>query len=254
MGNTCYSNSTIQLLRASPEWNMFCVTQDLKERLQHISDENTCKQILLEYQDILKALWSAYKPAYVRPLGFISGIRKAVKGTVYEMFGIPIPNDSHEFLVYLLDNFHEAIKTEETYVEKQLSENLSQYDKMIIMAENGWNQFLSKNISEIVHLFFGMMRKTTRCSNCHNNSYRWEVFNSLKVPCEGETFIDWLKQEVKESEIEDYHCLSCKARHPAVIYSHIWKLPHSLFITLRRFNYNGSKNMTICPYRVPHPV
>ena len=69
------------------------------------------KRILLAYQDIIRAIWSAYKPAYVRPMGFITEIRKAVKGTVYEMFGIPMPNDSHEFLIYLLDNFHEAIKT-----------------------------------------------------------------------------------------------------------------------------------------------
>ena len=117
MGNTCYCNSTLQLIRACPEWNAFCLTQNFTEQLKNVPDDNASKRILLAYQDIIKSVWSAYKPAYVRPLGFISEVRKAVRGTVYEMFGVPVPNDSHEYLVYLLDKFHEAIKTESVYTE-----------------------------------------------------------------------------------------------------------------------------------------
>ena len=150
MGNTCYCNSTLQLIRACPEWNAYCLTQNFIEQLKNVPEENTYKRILLAYQDILKSLWSAYKPAYVRPSGFISEVRKAVKGTVYEMFGVPIPNDSHEYLVYLLDSFHEAIKTEIPYVEVSLDSAKSENEKMILRAENGWNKFVSKNNSEVV--------------------------------------------------------------------------------------------------------
>uniref|UniRef100_A0A6C0KQD9 USP domain-containing protein n=1 Tax=viral metagenome TaxID=1070528 RepID=A0A6C0KQD9_9ZZZZ len=249
MGNTCYSNSIVQLLRASHEWNAFCLTHPIQERLSHISDELPSKRILLAYQDILKSLWSAYKPAYVRPLAFISEVRKAVQGGVYEMFGVPVANDSHEFLVYLMDNFHEALKTQEPYEEKQIPDELSSRDKRIWMAENGWNKFISKENSEIVRLFFGMMQKDICCNNCQNHSYRWEVFNSLKISCDGETFHEWIQNEVKETTIEGYKCDKCNGRHNATIFSHIWKLPHSLFVTLRRFHSNGSKNMAICPYR-----
>lgn len=254
MGNTCYCNSTIQLIRACPEWNAICITQNFKEQLSNTSDDNTYKRILLAYQDIIKSIWSAYKPAYVRPLGFISEVRKAVKGTVYEMFGKPIPNDSHEYLVYLLDCFHEAIKKESQFIEKNILNDMTDIERMNILAENGWNKFISKNDSEIVNLFFGMMRKTIHCTNCKNNSYQWEVFNTLKIPCEGQTFIDWFYNELKESEIEGYHCENCKKltpgneKHLAKIYSHIWKLPHSLFVVLRRFNWDGRKNSTSCPY------
>jgi len=248
MGNTCYSNSTLQLLRACPEWNAFCVTQNFAVQLKDVPEDNTFKRILLAYQDILKSLWSAYKPAYVRPLGFISEVRKAVRGTVYEMFGMPIPNDSHEYLVYLLDNFHEAIKKEVPFVEKQIQPYVTEVEKMRCLADNGWNRFASKNDSEVVNLFFGMMRKTIHCTNCENNSYQWEIFNSLKIPCEGSTFEDWIRNEVKESEIEGYKCDKCNDKFTAKIYSHIWKLPHSLFVTLRRFNFDGRKNMTACPY------
>jgi len=248
MGNTCYCNTTLQLIRASSEWNVFCLTNDFVEKLKN-RPEDANKRIILAYQDILRALWSAYKPAYVRPLGFISEVRKAVQGGPYEMFGLPVPNDSHEYLVYLLDHFHEALKTEVEYVEQSVSDTASPSERMQIMGENGWNRFLSKNNSEVVHLFFGMMRKTVQCTNCTNKTYQWEIFNSLKVPCDGVTFYDWIRNEVNEvSEIEGYQCNNCHGRHTAKKYSHLWKLPSNLFITLHRFHYNGHKNMTHCPY------
>lgn len=236
VGNTCYCNSTIQLIRSCQEWSAFCITTDFTGL-----KESVYKNVLMAYQDIIKSLWSASTPAYVRPLGFINEIKKAVQGTVYEMFGFPIPNDSHEFLIYLLDNFHEAMKTEIPYIENTSKE-------MTDMAQNGWNKFVSKNNSEVVHRFFGMMRKTICCTNCKNSTYQWEVFNSLKIPCEGTTFKEWILNEVKEIEIGDYKCNKCNEKYAAKIYTHIWKLPKNLFITIRRFNPNGSKNMTHCPY------
>ena len=246
MGNTCYSNSVLQLLRSCPEWNMFCLTETFTN---DNPDDMNKKRMIIAYQDMLKSLWSAYKPAYVRPLGFLTEIRKAVKDSPYEMFGIPVPNDSHEFLVYLLDQFHEAIKTETPYVEQKVDFAMSSVEKMRILAENGWNKFVSKNTSELVRLFFGMMRKTVNCTNCNNNTYQWEMFNSLKIPCDGTTFHEWIQKEVNESsDIEGYRCDSCNGRHLAKKSSHLWRLPQCLFITLHRFHYDGRKNMTPCPY------
>jgi ubiquitin C-terminal hydrolase len=253
MGNTCYCNTTIQLLKACPEWSAYCALENFKEKLIE-KEDSPYKKILLAYQDIVNSLWSAYRPAFIRPLGFISEVRKAVKGTVYEMFGLPVQNDSHEYLIYLLDSFHEALKTETIFIEKQVLDTLSSVDKMRNMAENGWNKFVSKNNSEIVKLFFGMMRRTFHCTKCNNNSYQWEIFNSLKIPCEGLNFKEWIENEVKESEIEGYHCENCTKLTPesdrnlAKVYTHIWKLPQSLFITIRRFNFDGRKNMSVCPY------
>ena len=45
-----------------------------------------------------------------------------------------------------------------------------------------------------------------------------------------------------------YKCDNCKGKYVAKISSHLWKLPQHLFITLRRFHYNGMKNMASCPY------
>jgi len=251
MGNTCYCNTTLQLLRACPEWTVFCLTQSMVERTKHLPEDNPNRRVLLAYQDILRSLWSAHRPAYVRPIGFLTEVRKAVLGTPYEMFGMPVQNDSHEYLVYLLDHFHEAMRQEvPSWSPSPLPQGLSPEDTMRHMAQNGWNSYLSKNVSPIVHFFFGMMRKTIECQSCHTKSYRWEVFNTLKVPCEGVTFLEWIEKEAMEhSEIEGYRCETCKEKRTASLSSHLWQLPPHLFLTLRRFQFNGQKNMTPCPYQ-----
>jgi len=190
---------------------------------------------------MLITIWSAYKPAYVRPLAFIADIQKAVQNTPYVMFGQPMQNDAHEYLAYLMDQFHEELKTDSAIV-------LQEDTTMQGMANRAWNQFLSKNMSDMVRIFFGMLRKTVQCSNCQNKTYQWEICNMLKIPCEGQTFEEWIQKEVNEvTDIDEYKCDGCNGRHPAKKYSHLWRAPEHLFIVLHRFQGNGMKVMTGCP-------
>ena len=238
LGNTCYSNSIIQLLRTCNDLNIFMINNNFK----NIPDSKH-KNVLLAYQDLIKTLWSAYKPAYVKSSGFLSEIRKVVSGTIYDMFGHPIPNDSHEFLVFLLDNFHEALKKESSEKKEIIPENASMSEK----AEYAWNNFL-RSYSDIIPLFFGMNRKTIICSKCDNHVYNWELFNCLKIQCKDSSdFSEWLKEEFKQTDIDEYFCEKCKAKNKAYILCEIWKLPRNLLLTLKRFNYDGSKDMTLCP-------
>jgi ubiquitin C-terminal hydrolase len=114
-------------------------------------------------------------------------------------------------------------------------------------AAEGWARYRSKDNSPVVDLFFGMMRKMVTCHGCGNKTYRWEVFNVLSVPCKGASFIDWIR--ATEEQIEGFACDGCHGRHPATIHSALWSLPPNLFVTLQRFEPNGMKNMTACPYQ-----
>jgi ubiquitin C-terminal hydrolase len=208
------------------------------------------QRILAAYQDVNRSLWSAHLPCYVRPLGFLHEIREAVRGTVYESFGMPVPNDAHEYLVYLLDQFHEALnKPAEALNNPMQPSNPSFNPTMHERAATAWSEFRTRHHSPVVDLFFGMMRKAVTCGGCGNVSYRWETFNVLKVPCKGATFADWIHAETNDrSTIDGYACDACHARHPATLQSALWSLPTNLFVTLHRFEYDGRKNMTPCPY------
>ena len=235
MGNMCYVNAIIQLLRTCQDWNIFCLT--------HSVESFNNKKAVLAYKDIVATIWSAHRPAYVRPLAFISEIKNIVQNTPYAMFGTHMQQDAHEYLSFLLDQFHEELKVSVELVSKELPNQ----DKMIISAQTAWNYFLLKHTSIVVDTFFGMLRKTVVCSNCNNRTYQWELFNSLKIPCDGETLYEWIRKEVNEvTDIDAYKCDSCNGRHPAKKYSHIWKMPKHLFILINRFQNNNMKNMTTC--------
>lgn len=235
MGNMCYVNAIIQLLRTCQDWNIFCLTNSVE------SFNN--KKAVLAYKDIVATIWSAYHPAYVRPLAFISEIRYIVQNTPYAMFGTHMQQDGHEYLSFLLDQFHEELKVPSVFPHEELLNK----DKMMILAQTAWNHFLLKHTSVVVDTFFGMLRKTVICSNCNNRTYQWELFNSLKIPCEGETLYEWIRKEVNEiTDIDAYKCDSCNGRHSAKKYSHIWKMPKHLFILINRFQNNNMKNMTSC--------
>lgn len=247
MGNTCYANSTIQLIRAVPELSAMIVSDDLTDK---IPDKNRkSATILLAYQDLIRSMWSAYKPAYVRPMGFLSEIRTCVKDTVYENFGIPMQNDSHEYLVYLLDNFHEAMNKCYGKVDINAIEGPVGERPMDILAREGWAEFLKRNDSPIVDNCFGMIRQTTECQKCFKKSHQWQSFNVFKLACEGETFHEWIKAELKPDELEDYACDRCSPdRQKAIIFRHIWQLPNILFTSIRRFTPDMRKIMKPCPY------
>jgi len=248
MGATCYANATIQLLRCVPEWNAYVMREDLESAC--LNKTGVPARILLGYQDLIQSMWSAHRPAYVRPNGFITCIRDAVKDTIYENFGKPMQNDSHEYLVYLLDNFHEALN--EKAGSKEVIDEPPKSATMLELAEAGWKAFLARHRSPVIDLFFGLMRKTVECDTCHNKTYRWEPFNVLKVPCDGATFHDWIKAECAPSSLDEYECLPCRAsldkRQPAKTYSHIWRLPSSLFMSIKRFRPDGTKDNTTVPY------
>lgn len=245
LGNTCYANSVIQILRSISDLSVYILNESLSSKCIN-SDSNPVK-ILLGYQDLLKSLWSAYRPSYVRPAGFQSIISNAVKDTPYDFFGMPLPNDSHEYLVYLLDNFHEAMN--ENSGKKPEDESTNNKLPLNQLAEIGWNKFTAKNKSIIIDMFFGMTKKTVICQECNNKSYSWESFNILKIPCEGDSFMEWIQNEFKDEELDGYNCDQCQRKNiKATIQTRIWKLPKNLFVTIRRFTYDRRKNNSACPY------
>jgi ubiquitin C-terminal hydrolase len=250
MGATCYANSTIQLLRAVPELNAYILREDLSEACPDKDCIET--KILLGYQDLIQSMWSAHRPAYVRPMGFLTVIREAVKGTVYENFGRPMQNDSHEYLVYLLDKFHEALNERRTGTPKPAFIEPPPEADMVTQAAIGWRNFTNHHTSPIVDLFFLMMRQTVECEECHNKTYSWQTLNVLKIPCEGATLHDWIKAECAPSTIDEYECLPCRKAHDkrqkANKYMHLWSLPPSLFMGVRRFTPDGRKVNTPLPY------
>ena len=251
LGNTCFMNATLQALRHSPEWTLFCTQGKIKE---HISEpEKSCSIMLLAYQDLLMSIWGGSGPGYVKPLDFYNKLRSTVKGCpLYEIFIQRSPQDAHEFLVWLLDQMYMATQKEVNITIKD-TENLQ---PMVLKAVEGWKSSFEKQYSPLTDLVFGMYRIQYLCTACGVTHSRWETFNVLKIHPGHESIEAALKHEFKEEDIDDYECDECNKQEPlkpgqakplmkkslAKKTVSIWRLPKLLIITLKRFTPMGPRD------------
>ncbi len=229
MGNTCYANSTIQLLKAFPALSAFCLSSDSDPSKPYTKEA----KVWLGYRDLLNSLWSGHRPAFCRPAGFLAAIHEAVKDTPYDQFATRMPNDAYEYLGFLLDRFQTATGQPLQPLPDAASE-----------ADKAWHAAFAKDFSPVVNKFFGQLEKSVRCSNCDHRSKTYEVFNALKVSPQTPqvSLLEAMKQEFHDEEIDEYKCDKCEQKHKAFVSHRINRLPPYLFTVIRRFEGTGRKD------------
>jgi ubiquitin C-terminal hydrolase len=224
VGNTCYANAVLQALRVIPSWTILVD----KHRVQ--PSEGTPQKIFAAYQDVARTLWSpeSVAGAICRPMAFWKEVHESVVDTVYESFNERIPHDSHEFLCYILDQCHEALKVETT-------------DRHLY--PDGFK-------SPVTDLIFGWDKITVSCP-CGHSTSRFEPFNMLKVPISDSTETSLTQQLIDDREddtLEGYTCDSCKKQDNIKLQRRLWKLPPTLFYVIKRFRPDGRKDTANLAY------
>ncbi|XP_031626737.1 ubiquitin carboxyl-terminal hydrolase 8 [Contarinia nasturtii] len=223
LGNTCYMNSIIQCLL---NIEGLCGYFQKDGYLRHINRKSkTHGQITEELAQLCKEVWSG-KYKSVAPRDF-----RSVVGQENKMFASYEQQDSHEFLVILLDILHSEMQfpIEDTILSEKSPK-----------AEIAWREF-SKNMQSIIQrLFFGQIRSTLKCRTCGFESATYEGFShlSLELPqdnrqCE---LYDCLDSYFNGENIEGWTCPQCKQNRGAIKKLDISKLPPVLVIHLKRFH------------------
>jgi len=170
MGNTCFAASVFQAIRSIPQLSAYILKNEIEEEC--VDKNNKEASIVIAYKDLLKTLFSGSLGDVCRPAGFYDTLRTVVKDTIYEQFAQRLPNDAHEFTVFMLDQIHEAIKRPYT-VNKDMN--------TLIPAQKAWYNSFEKSYSPLVDLLFGLERVQCICRSCKNVSTRWEVFNMMQM-------------------------------------------------------------------------
>ncbi len=248
LGNTCYLNSTLQALRNTTELTAFFLEGRHQEYLKGKQDSSKSVVLAKAYVDLLQCIWSGHGPQYIRPVGFFNDMCKAVDDTVFDQFKMKIAHDSHEFLMFMLDNLHEALAEEVNIVITRPPPETDS-DMMIQKALEFWRDMFKKSYSPLIDLVFGLYQREMHCQRCNKKTYSYETFNCLKVAMlqnvERATLDECFQEELKEETIEEYACDHCApTRATAVRRTKLWKLPKILFIALKRFSPTGAKLQT----------
>jgi ubiquitin C-terminal hydrolase len=106
LGNTCFINSCVQILSHTYELNNFLDNENYKKKLKNKYDS----ALLLEWDNLRKILWN--ENCVVSPGKFIKTIQKVAKLKKMEIFTGYSQNDVSEFLLFLIECFHNSLSRE----------------------------------------------------------------------------------------------------------------------------------------------
>jgi ubiquitin C-terminal hydrolase len=194
MGNTCYMNSAIQILVNNNSLSKFFIENDF-------DDDNLIKfkKFVTQY----KSASDSFPPTGV----------KDIVGEKHGMFGGFLQNDSHEFIVLLLDVLEEALKAE-------------------------------KKDNIIERLYDYKLSSTLKCKikKCCYTSVNTSMnrFLTLEIPESSgdldldDCYRDYKSREKLEQE-ERWYCENCKKKRIASKRLNIEEWPRHLLIQLNRF-------------------
>ena len=145
LGNTCYMNSILQCISATPNFVAYLLDNEYKEDLEYNVKHKMARKVREKLEDkdapitlsamdfdteckstityqlhyLLKEMWT--QQVEITPRTF-----KKIIGTKNELFSGYDQNDSQEFLGLLLNSVHDELKQ-----EKKISINLPEYIQMI---------------------------------------------------------------------------------------------------------------------------
>jgi len=234
-------------------------------------------RMMESYGELVRALWTKEEGA-VATKPFWSAMIPVAMKEGFEQFRVPIPHDAHEFLVFILDQIHEALSEKVTMTIRPPLEN-TQKTRDAASALGFWKSAFEKSYSPMVDLLFGLLRKSVTCEVCKNESVTWETMNIHKVcvPKQADRplgLLDLMREECRGETIDEYACDHCiaaaaacaakeaakeaasdekqeKPAKPVPVRTKAnktlsyWRLGNWVIVTLKRNENNGRKINTI---------
>ena len=246
LGDTCFINALLQIISHTYELNELLNGDGYKSKL------NKCveSELLSSWDELRLLMWS--ENCTISPGGFIHAIRKISKIKKNNMFSTISQNDMPEFLTFLFDIFHTALKRKVTMTIDGNPKN--KRDKMAKMCYEMMQKEYTENYSEILNMFYGIHVSTLTSvgvakSNDEYLSIRPEPFMviSLPIPSEAPSKQDHIslmdcfdlncESELMEGENAWFNESLGKKQN---VYKRLvyWSLPEIMVIDIKRFEYN----------------
>lgn len=258
MGNTCYVNSCIQILSNIYEFNDFLTKDDYKKKLNKKIDS----VLLYEWDKLRKLIWS--ENCIISPGGFVNAIQKTAKSKGREIFTGYAQNDLPEFLLFLLDCFHNALSRE--VIMNIKGDVKTDTDKLAKECFEMMKNMYKNEYSEILNIFYGVHVSIIESIQTKEYlSIKPEPFGIINISFPPN--IETSKRIPTLFECFEFHCqpealtgenayLNSKTNKKEDVYKKIcyWSLPNILIIDLKRFEYNSSGNLRKIQVQIDIPV
>jgi ubiquitin carboxyl-terminal hydrolase 8 len=248
LGNTCFINSCMQILSHTYELNEILNTENFKKKLKNKCDS----ALLLEWDNLRQLMWS--NNCIVSPGKFIKTIQKLAEIKGLDMFTGYSQNDLPEFLLFVIDCFHNSLSREIKMTISGQTENETdviavkcfEMIKAMYSKEYSeiWNTFYAVHVSEICKLETGERIKITPEPYfmidlpIPQDNKAPSLIDCFDLYVEGETLEGenaWFNDETKER-------INIKKR------IQFWSFPNILTIDFKRFNSRNQKNQILISF------
>ena len=241
LGNTCFINSCIQILSHTYELDHFLDNESYKTKLKNKYDS----ALLVEWDNLRKLLWK--ENCIISPGKFLKTIQKVAELKGIEIFTGYSQNDVSEFLLFLIDCFHNSLSRG---VKMTISGNPeNEKDELAIKCFEMVKTTYSKDYSEIWNLFYAVhVSEISRIDNGKVLSTRPEPFFMIDLPIPHDnkqpTLIDCFNHYVDGEIIENYKDENTNEFVNIRKRILFWSFPNILAIDLKRFNNRAQKNQS----------
>ena len=184
LGNTCYMNSALQCMRSIKQLTKYFLKYFNESQININNKIGTEGFLTMAYANFIYKMNKCDKE-FFNPCYFKNSI-----GIIDKRYDNYEQQDIHEFLIFLIDSMHEdlnkvinkpIIQRKESDINNKLDigSNKLLDDKKSIIE---WNDFLKRNQSIMVDLFYGQYKTTISCPCCNHNSIIFSIYLSLQLP------------------------------------------------------------------------
>jgi len=239
LGNTCFINSCMQILSHSYELNDFLNSETYKEKLKNKCDS----ALLLEWDNLRKIMWN--ENCIISPGKFVKTIQKVAHLKKVEIFTGYSQNDACEFLLFIIDCFHNALSREIKITVTGNPEN--ETDSLAIKCFEMIKNNYTKDYSEIWNLFYAVhVSEISRLDNNKILSTNPEPYFMVDLPippdCKSPSLIDCFNHYVEGETIQNFKDEETNEIVDIKKKILFWSFPNILVIDLKRFNSRFQKN------------
>jgi ubiquitin C-terminal hydrolase len=261
LGNTCYINTCMQVLSHTTALNSLLDNSTLEEPCSELTDtqrlqltpirkrteeaknEKYLDNILLrEWNNLRKLLWK--QNCTVSPNRWIHTIQHISKQKDLELFSGYLQNDVTEFLLFILNSFHNALSKEvEMTIHGKANNNIDVLAKHCLTA---YSKFFKSNYSDIIKLFYGIEINIIRDLNDKTLSQSYNPFSIITLPLLPKSnlnIIELFNHYHKEEELDNDNLWENEKKEKIKIKKliKVWNFPDILIIFFKRWNYVNNK-------------
>jgi len=248
LGNTCFINSCMQIISHTYELNYFLDDEKYKKKIQKKYDS----VLLLEWDNLRKIMWNTN--CVISPAKYIKTIQKVAKMKGLEMFTGYSQNDLPEFLLFLIDCFHNSLSREINMTISGKTQN--ETDEIAVKCFEMIKNMYSKEYSEIWNLFYAVhVSEINDLLSGEQLQITPEPYFMLDLPIpstnKSPSLIDCFNHYVEGEVLEDenawyYEKTQTKINIRKKI--QFWSFPNILVIDFKRFNNRFQKNQTLITF------